>query len=91
MQLGVPEESSLGDGFGAGHGMLGQAGSGKPKVAVEKLEIKHCVRRSGSTTSGFTSCLAFSSVLGMELMKTNLAMELKVLPFLTLLEVRVKG
>jgi len=53
MQFGVPEESSLGDGFGAGHGMLGQAGSGKPKVAVEKLEIKHCVRRSGSTSSGF--------------------------------------
>ncbi|KAH8490629.1 hypothetical protein H0E87_022962 [Populus deltoides] len=62
-----PTESSLGDGFGAGHGMLGQAGSGKPKVAVEKLEIKHCVRRSGSTSSGFTSCLAFSSVLEMEL------------------------
>lgn len=67
MQFGVPEESSLGDGFGAGHGMLGQAGSGKPKVAVEKLEIKHCVRRSGSTSSGFSSCLAFSSVLEMEL------------------------
>lgn len=77
MQFGIPEESSLGDGLGEGYGMLGQAGSGKLRVAAgqSKLAAKvakkfkeksHGTRTSGFT-SGLTSSLAFTPVQGIEL------------------------
>ncbi|KAK1352963.1 Pre-mRNA processing ribonucleoprotein binding region-containing protein [Heracleum sosnowskyi] len=74
MQFGVPEESSLGDGFGEGYGMLGQAGSGKLRVSVgqnklaAKVAKKFKERSFGSgATSGLTSSLAFTAVQGIEL------------------------
>ncbi|WOL19871.1 U4/U6 small nuclear ribonucleoprotein Prp31 [Canna indica] len=75
MQFGVPEESSLGDGLGEGYGMLGQAGSGKLRVAVgqSKLVAKAAKRfkekqyGSSGATSGLTSSLAFTPVQGIEL------------------------
>ncbi|CAK7323466.1 unnamed protein product [Dovyalis caffra] len=73
MQFGVPEESSLRDGLGAGYGMLGQAGSGKLMVAVSKFKTKHCGRSSstGATAWGLTSRLAFSIAQGIELHKST--------------------
>lgn len=75
MLFGVPEESSLGDGLGEGYGMLGQAGSGKLRVAVgqSKLASKAAKRfkekhyGSSGATSGLTSSLAFTPVQGIEL------------------------
>ncbi|KAK1352933.1 hypothetical protein POM88_052771 [Heracleum sosnowskyi] len=56
------EESSLGDGLGEGHGMLGQAGSGKLRILVgqnklaAKVAKKFKERSFGSgATSGLTS------------------------------------
>ena len=40
MQFGVTEESSLGDGIGEGFGMLGQAGSGKLRMAQGSSKLK---------------------------------------------------
>ncbi|CAL1385134.1 unnamed protein product [Linum trigynum] len=75
MPFGVPEESSLGDGLGEGYGMLGQAGSGKLRVAAgqsklaAKVAKKFKVRQfgRGGATSGLTSSLAFTPVQGIEL------------------------
>ncbi|CAI0438419.1 unnamed protein product [Linum tenue] len=68
-------ESSLGDGLGEGNGMLGQAGSGKLRVAAgqsklaAKVAKKFKVRQfgRGGATSGLTSSLAFTPVQGIEL------------------------
>ncbi|KAJ0257056.1 Nop domain-containing protein [Hirschfeldia incana] len=82
MAFGVtPEESSLGDGFGEGYGMLGQGGSKRLRVSCvpSKLKLsakmdkrlKERLYTSGvttATTSGFmTSRLAFTPVQGIEL------------------------
>ncbi|KAG9156459.1 hypothetical protein Leryth_019971 [Lithospermum erythrorhizon] len=75
MAFGVPEESSLGDGLGEGYGMLGQAGSGKLRVAVGQSKLAAKVAKkfkersygSGGATSGLTSSLAFTPVQGIEL------------------------
>ncbi|KAK1371070.1 hypothetical protein POM88_037162 [Heracleum sosnowskyi] len=60
--FGAVEESSLGDGLGEGHGMLGQAGSGKLRISVgqnklaAKVAKKFKERSFGSgATSGLTS------------------------------------
>lgn len=73
MQFGIPEESSLGDGIGEGYGMLGQAGSGKLRVAQSQKKItvkakKFKEKNYGSSggTSGLSS-LVFTPVQGMEL------------------------
>lgn len=75
MAFGVPEESSLGDGLGEGYGMLGQAGSGKLRVAVGQSKLAAKVAKkfkeksygSSGFTSGLTSSLAFTPVQGIEL------------------------
>ncbi|CAL1357157.1 unnamed protein product [Linum trigynum] len=75
MQFGIPEESSLGDGLGEGYGMLGQAGSGKLRVAAGQSKLAAKVAKkfkerqfgSGGATSGLTSSLAFTPVQGIEL------------------------
>ncbi|CAI9092884.1 OLC1v1028241C1 [Oldenlandia corymbosa var. corymbosa] len=75
MAFGVPEESSLGDGLGEGYGMLGQAGSGKLRVAVGTSKLGSKVAKrfkekqygTGGATSGLTSSLAFTPVQGIEL------------------------
>eukprot|EP00271_Cylindrocystis_brebissonii_P020029 TRINITY_DN643_c0_g2_i1.p1 TRINITY_DN643_c0_g2~~TRINITY_DN643_c0_g2_i1.p1 ORF type:complete len:500 (+),score=95.03 TRINITY_DN643_c0_g2_i1:421-1920(+) len=74
MQFGIPEESSLGDGIGEGYGMLGQAGTGKLRVAggTNKLAAKAKKFRekqvgSSGATSGLSSSLAFTPVQGIEL------------------------
>ncbi|KAF9608545.1 hypothetical protein IFM89_009911 [Coptis chinensis] len=64
VQFGVPEKSSLGDGLGEGYGMLGQAGSGKLRLST--VSNKKFKKQLGAT-SGLTSCLAFTSVQGIEL------------------------
>ncbi|CAI7790558.1 unnamed protein product, partial [Closterium sp. NIES-54] len=40
MQFGVEEQSTLGDGLGEGYGMLGQAGSGRLRVAAAASNLK---------------------------------------------------
>ncbi|CAN0892910.1 U4/U6 small nuclear ribonucleoprotein Prp31 homolog [Linum grandiflorum] len=75
MQFGIPEESSLGDGLGEGYGMLGQAGSGKLRVAASQSKLAAKVAKkfkekhygSSGATSGLTSSLAFTPVQGIEL------------------------
>ncbi|CAN0892906.1 U4/U6 small nuclear ribonucleoprotein Prp31 homolog [Linum grandiflorum] len=76
MQFGIPEESSLGDGLGVGYGLLGQAGSGKLRVAASQNKLAAKVAKkfkqkhygsSGASASGLTSSLAFTPVQGMEL------------------------
>ncbi|KAG7533499.1 Nop domain [Arabidopsis thaliana x Arabidopsis arenosa] len=72
MAFGKPEESSLGDGYGDGYGMLGQAGSNRLRVSSKlKLNAKVTKKRQntgGATTSGLrTSSLAFTLVQGIEL------------------------
>ncbi|CAN1852822.1 U4/U6 small nuclear ribonucleoprotein Prp31 homolog [Linum perenne] len=70
MQFGIPEESSLGDGLGEGYGMLGQAGSGKLRVAASQNKLAAKVAKkfkekhygSSGATSGLTSSLAFTPV-----------------------------
>ncbi|OMO63211.1 hypothetical protein COLO4_32664 [Corchorus olitorius] len=78
MQFGVAEESSLGDGYGEGYGMLGQAGSGKlRRVSVGRSKLAAKVankfkkqRNYGSSgfISGLTSSLAFTPLQGFELL-----------------------
>lgn len=73
MQFGVVEESTLGDGIGEGFGMLGQAGSGKLRLAQEKSKLKVPKKfkeksyGSSGNTSGLSSSLAFTPVQGIEL------------------------
>lgn len=72
MQFGIPEESSLGDGIGEGYGMLGQAGSGKLRVAQshKKIAVPKKYKEKNYGSSGSTSGLAslvFTPVQGMEL------------------------
>ncbi|CAI0386051.1 unnamed protein product [Linum tenue] len=49
MQFGIPEESSLGDGLGEGYGMLGQAGSGKLRVAAGQSKLAAKVAKNSLT------------------------------------------
>ncbi|CAI6002348.1 unnamed protein product [Closterium sp. NIES-65] len=75
MQFGVEEQSTLGDGLGEGYGMLGQAGSGRLRVAAAASNLKTKVAKkfkersygSSGNTSGLSSSLAFTPIQGIEL------------------------
>ncbi|CAI5965429.1 unnamed protein product, partial [Closterium sp. NIES-64] len=70
MQFGVEEQSTLGDGLGEGYGMLGQAGSGRLRVAAAASNLKTKVAKkfkersygSSGNTSGLSSSLAFTPI-----------------------------
>ncbi|KAF9598635.1 hypothetical protein IFM89_028304 [Coptis chinensis] len=71
MQFGVPEKSSLGDGYGEGYGMLGQAGCGKMRVTVNhsrlaprvtNMKCKKTEQDRNDATSGLTLSLPLTPV-----------------------------